>query len=216
MFDQLADRVTEIVEAFGYAGVLVLVAVENLFPPIPSEAVLPLAGFVAGRGEASYLGMVLAATVGSVLGAWALYWIAAAIGHDRLHRFVRGAGRWFGVHERDLVRAEAWFDRRSDAAVLIGRCIPLVRSVVSIPAGFRRMPGVRFTVLTAIGSTIWNAALIGAGAILGERWERVGSVIGLLQGLVIVTLVALVTWFAWRRLIRPRLARAGDLPITDG
>lgn len=215
MFDQLADRVTEIVESFGYAGVLVLVAVENLFPPIPSEAILPLAGFVAGRGEASYLGMVLAATVGSVLGAWALYAIAAAIGHDRLHRLVGKAGRWFGVHERDLVRAEEWFDRRSDAAVLIGRCIPLVRSVVSIPAGFRRMPAVRFTVLTAIGSAIWNAALIGAGAILGERWERVGSVVGLLQGVVIVILIALLTWYVWQRVVRPRLARAGDLPLDD-
>ena len=172
MFDDLTDRVTDIVESFGYIGVLALVAIENLFPPIPSEAVLPLAGFVAGRGDANYFGMVLAATIGSIIGAWALYGIAAWIGPLRLHRFVVRFGRWFGIKERDLVRAEEWFDRRSDAAVLIGRCIPLIRSIVSVPAGFRRMPLGRFTVLTAIGSTVWNAALIGAGAVLGERWEQ--------------------------------------------
>lgn len=215
MFDDLTDRVTDIVESFGYLGVLALVAIENLFPPIPSEAVLPLAGFVAGRGDASYFGMVLAATMGSIIGAWALYGIAAGIGPLRLHRFVVRFGRWFGIKEHDLARAEEWFDRRSDAAVLVGRCIPLIRSIVSVPAGFRRMPLVRFTVLTAIGSTVWNAALIGAGAILGERWERVGSVVGLLQGVVIVVVVALLAWFVWRRFLRPRLARAGDLPAPD-
>lgn len=215
MFDDLTQRVTDIVESFGYLGVAALVALENLFPPIPSEAVLPLAGFVAGRGDASYLGMVLAATIGSIVGAWMLYGISAAIGPLRLHRFVVRFGRWFGLKEHDLVRAETWFDRRSDAAVLIGRCIPLIRSIVSVPAGFRRMPLARFTVLTALGSAVWNAALIGAGAILGDRWEQVGDIVGLLQGVVIVVVVALLGWFVWRRFVRPRLARAGDLPPAD-
>ena len=211
----LTDRVTEIVESFGYVGVLALVAIESLFPPIPSEAILPLAGFVAGRGDASFVGMVIAATIGSVVGAWALYGISAWIGPLRLHRFVVRHGRWFGLKERDLLRAEAWFDRRSDAAVLIGRCIPLIRSIVSVPAGFRRMPLGRFTVLTAAGSALWNTALIGAGAVLGERWERVGSVVGLVQGVVVIGVVTGVTWFVWRRFLRPRLRRAGDLP-PDG
>ena len=215
MFDDLTRRVTDIVESFGYLGVAALVAIENLFPPIPSEAVLPLAGFVAGRGDASYPGMVLAATLGSIVGAWMLYGISAAIGPLRLHRFVVRFGRWFGLAEHDLVRAETWFDRRSDAAVLIGRCIPLIRSIVSVPAGFRRMPLARFTALTAIGSTVWNAALIGAGAVLGDRWEQVGDVVGLLQGVVIVAVVALLGWFVWRRFVQPRLARVGDLPPAD-
>jgi membrane protein DedA with SNARE-associated domain len=215
MFDDLTQRVTDIVESFGYLGVAALVALENLFPPIPSEAVLPLAGFVAGRGDASYLGMVLAATIGSIVGAWMLYGISAAIGPLRLHRFVVRFGRWFGLKEHDLLRAETWFDRRSDAAVLIGRCIPLIRSIVSVPAGFRRMPLPRFTVLTALGSAVWNATLIGAGAVLGDRWEQVGDIVGLLQGLVIVVVVALLSWFVWRRFIQPRLARAGDLPPAD-
>jgi membrane protein DedA with SNARE-associated domain len=159
--------------------------------------------------------MVLAATIGSIVGAWMLYGISAAIGPLRLHRFVVRFGRWFGLKEHDLVRAETWFDRRSDAAVLIGRCIPLIRSIVSVPAGFRRMPLPRFTVLTALGSAVWNAALIGAGAVLGDRWEQVGDIVGLLQGVVIVVVVALLGWFVWRRFVQPRLARAGDLPPAD-
>jgi membrane protein DedA with SNARE-associated domain len=215
MLDNLTDFVTDVVNTLGYPGVAGLVALENLFPPIPSEVILPLAGFVAGKGEASYLGMVLAATVGSVIGAWALYGIAAAIGPVRLDGFIVRYGRWFGLKPADLRRAEQWFDRRAGAAVLVGRCIPLIRSIVSIPAGFRRMDPIRFTVLTAVGSAVWNAALIGAGAILGDRWEEVGSVVGLLQGVVIIVIIGLLGWFVWRRFVRPRLRRAGDLPPDD-
>jgi membrane protein DedA with SNARE-associated domain len=149
--------------------------------------------------------MMVAATIGSVVGAWILYGIAAAIGPVRLHNFVGHYGRWFGVKVDDVVRAEEWFDRRSSAAVLVGRCVPLIRSIVSIPAGFRRMPLVRFTVMTALGSAVWNVALVGAGALLGDRWEDVGDWVGILQWLVIVTIVGLVGWFAWKRLIAPRV-----------
>lgn len=215
MLDDLASWVTDVVEALGYVGVAFLVALESVFPPIPSEIVLPLAGFVAGRGDASLAGMVIAATVGSVLGALVLYEISARIGHDRLHAFVVRRGRWFGVDEEDLERAEAWFDRRGDAAVLIGRCVPLIRSIVSVPAGFRRMPLPRFLALTAVGSAMWNLALISAGAALGDQWERVGDVVGLLQTAVIVAIVAGLGLWTWRKLLSPRLAREGLAPPPD-
>jgi len=211
----LSQWVSDVIEAIGYAGVALLVALESIFPPIPSEVVLPFAGFYAGKGEASVVGMILAATVGSVVGAWVLYGVAAWIGPDRLRRFVVAKGRWFGVKERDLDRAEGWFDKRANAAVFLGRCVPLVRSIVSIPAGFRRMPLVRFTVYTALGSLIWNAALIGAGAILGNRWEEVGDYVAVFQWVVILAVVVAVAWFAWTRFVRPRLSRAGDLPDPD-
>jgi membrane protein DedA with SNARE-associated domain len=211
----LSDWVSDVIEAIGYLGVALLVALESVFPPIPSEVVLPFAGFYAGKGEASVVGMMLAATAGSVLGAWILYGLAAWIGPVRLRRFVIRYGRWFSVKEHDLDRAEAWFDKRAKAAVLLGRCVPLVRSIVSIPAGFRRMPLVQFTVYTAIGSLAWNVALVGAGAILGARWRKVGDVVAIFQWLVIVAAVGAVGWFAWARFIRPRLARAGDLPPLD-
>lgn len=215
MFSDLTDEVSRIVETVGYLGVALLVMIENVFPPLPSEVVLPLAGFVAGRGDASLPGMIVAATIGSTVGAWILYGVATAIGPVRLHAFVARYGGWFRMDEHDLYRAEAWFDRRSNAAVLVGRCIPLIRSIVSIPAGFRRMPFGRFTVLTAIGSAMWNTALIVAGAILGDRWERVGDVVGLLQGAVILVIGGLVAFVVWKRFLRPRLAAAGDLPPDD-
>jgi membrane protein DedA with SNARE-associated domain len=217
VLDGIVNWVTDVVEALGYAGVAFLVALENVFPPIPSEVVLPLAGFVAGRGDANLIGMIAAATLGSLVGAWVLYGISAAIGPDRLHAFLIRYGRWFGVKERDLVRAETWFDRRSGTAVLVGRCVPLIRSVVSIPAGFRRMDPVRFTVFTLIGSLVWNTALISAGAVLGDRWEKVGDVVGLLQGAVIVAIVVAVLYFVWRQFLKPRFGRMvdPDAPAAD-
>jgi len=211
----LTEWVTDVVDALGYVGVAFLVALESIFPPIPSEIVLPLAGFVAGRGDASLLGMFAAATVGSVVGAWVLYALSAWIGPVRLRRFVVRFGKWFTLKEQDLDRAEAWFDRRSQVAVLLGRCVPLIRSVVSVPAGFRRMPLGRFTLFTAAGSLVWNVVLISAGAILGDRWEDVGDYVGILQGVVIVAIVAIVLLVLWKRVLRPRLARAGDLPPPD-
>jgi len=206
VLSNLATWVQDVIESLGYLGVALLVIAENLFPPIPSEIVLPFAGFVARRGDGSVVVMVLAATVGSVVGALILYAIAAAIGPERIHSFVVRFGKWFGVKESDMVRAEEWFDRRSNAAVLVGRCVPLIRSLVSIPAGFRRMNFARFALLTAIGSAVWNIALIGAGAALGDQWDRVGDYVGIFQWVVIAALVVAVARFSLLKL-RARRSR---------
>jgi membrane protein DedA with SNARE-associated domain len=207
MLDGLVDWVTRIVETVGYGGVAGLVALENLFPPIPSEVVLPLAGFVAGRGDASLAGMVVAATIGSMVGAIILYGIAAGVGPVRLRRFVVRFGGWFGLDEEDLDKTEAWFDRRATMAVLLCRCVPLMRSLVSIPAGFRRMPLGRFSIYTLLGSLVWNIALIGAGFALGDRWEKVEDPLELFQKVVLATIAIALAWFVWRRMVRPRLRR---------
>lgn len=208
MLDGLVDWVTRIVETVGYGGVAFLVALENLFPPIPSEVVLPLAGFVAGRGDASLPGMILAATIGSMVGAVVLYGVAAGVGPLRLRRFVVRFGRWFGLDETDLDRSEAWFDDHAARAVLIGRCVPLIRSLVSIPAGFRRMQLAPFLLFTLIGSVVWNTALVGGGYLLGERWEQMEDPLELFQRIVVATILIAVAWFAWRRILRPRLRRS--------
>ena len=195
MLSNLAQWVQDVIESLGYLGVALLVIAENLFPPIPSEIVLPFAGFVARRGDGSVVVMVIASTIGSVVGALVLYAIAAAIGPERIHTFVVRFGKWFGVKEADMVRAEEWFDRRSNVAVLVGRCVPLIRSLVSIPAGFRRMRFVPFVVLTAVGSAVWNVALIGAGAALGDQWDVVGDYVGIFQWIVILVIVVVVARF---------------------
>jgi membrane protein DedA with SNARE-associated domain len=205
VLDGLVEWVTSVVETLGYGGVAFLVALENLFPPIPSEVVLPLAGFVAATGDASLIGMIVAATIGSMVGAFILYGIAAAIGPVRLRALVIRYGKWFRLDETDLDKAEGWFDRRANLAVLICRCIPLMRSLISIPAGFRRMRIVPFALFTLLGSLVWNVVLIGAGYLLGERWETVERPMELFQRAVIAAIVIAVAWFVWRRFIRPRM-----------
>ena len=203
----LTDWIVDVIKAIGYLGVALLVALESVFPPIPSEVVLPAAGLAASRGEAHLVGMVIAATIGSVVGAWALYLIAAAVGDVRLHALVTRYGRWVGVKPRDLERAESWFDDHSNSAVLICRCIPLIRSLVSIPAGFRRMNPWAFTLYTAIGSLVWNALLIGAGYQLGDRWELVGEWVGKLQYVVVAAIIVWLGWFTWTRISPAHRAR---------
>ncbi|KRO37772.1 MAG: hypothetical protein ABR67_05780 [Acidimicrobium sp. BACL17 MAG-120823-bin42] len=204
MFNSLATWVQDVIEQLGYLGVALLVVLENVFPPIPSEIVLPFAGFVAQRGSDSVVLMILAATVGSVIGALIMYWIAAVIGDERLHVFTRKFGKWVQIREADLTRAEEWFDRHAVSAVLVGRCVPLIRSVVSIPAGFRRMKLIPYIAYTFLGSLVWNIALVGAGAMLGENWERVEPVVATFQWIVIVLIVAaaarlVYTFFRRRR-----------------
>lgn len=199
MLDQLTDWVVRVVEELGYLGVAFLVALENLFPPIPSEVVLPFAGFVARDGDAALVGMIAAATVGSMVGAWILYGFAAAVGPLRIHTWVVRYGGWFRVSAHDLRNAEDWFDRRAVFAVSIGRCVPLVRSIVSIPAGLRRMPIVPFTLYTLIGSTVWNTALIGAGYVLRDNWDRVEPVLSVVQYAVVAVILMLVARFVWKR-----------------
>lgn len=200
-FGDLAGWVTDVIEALGYAGVAVLVALENVFPPIPSEVILPLSGFLAGQGRFSLPAVVLAATVGSVAGALILYAVGHYFGEARVRRLIRRYGRWLTVSERDLDRAEAWFERYGPAVVFFGRLVPIVRSIVSIPAGIGRMALGRFVLYTALGSALWNAALIGAGWLLGDNWEAAGPYVEVLQYLVILLVVAAVAWFFARRLL---------------
>lgn len=202
MLSDLASWVQDVIERLGAVGVTLLVILENVFPPIPSEIVLPFAGFVAQRGDGSVVVMIFAATIGAVVGALILYGIAAVIGPERLRAFVVRFGRWFGVKPADLQRAEEWFDRHAVAAVLLGRCVPLIRSVVSVPAGFRRMRLAPFLLYTAIGSTVWNTALIGAGAVLGNQWERVEPYVATLQWVVVALIAIFVVRFAVVRIRR--------------
>ena len=214
MLGDFATWVQDVINQFGYFGVALLVIIENVFPPIPSEIVLPFAGFVAQQGssaaqsDTSVIGMMIAATIGSVVGALILYFVSAAIGPDRLRAFVEKFGKWFGVKAADLVRAEAWFDRRSSLAVLVGRCVPLIRSIVSIPAGFRRMKLSSFVVLTAIGSAVWNIALIGAGAVLKDQWDVVGDYVGVFQWVVVAAIIVVLAKFVLSRIKRRNTSKS--------
>jgi len=208
MLDSLTTWASDMVERLGYLGVALLVAIENLFPPIPSEVVLGFAGFTASKGEYTVVGMVAAATVGSLVGAWILYGLSAAVGPVRLRAILIRYGNWIGVGESDLDRAEAWFDRRSRSAVLVCRCVPLLRSVISVPAGFRRMPFGVFTLYTMIGSLVWNAGLITAGYHLADQWERVLEFTEPFQTVVVIVIGVAIVAFIGRKLVSTRRERA--------
>lgn len=193
----LSGWVSDVMIALGAPGVGVLVALENLFPPIPSEVILPLAGFLAGRGQMSLVLAVVWATAGSVVGALALYAAGRWLGAARLRRV---ADRMPLVHVEDVDKSQIWFDRHGGKAVLLGRLVPLVRSLVSIPAGVQRMPLGSFVAYTALGSLLWNAGLIGAGYALGNAWQSVGDYSGYLNNAVLVSLGGAAAWFVVRRL----------------
>lgn len=199
MFSTLHDRVVTIVETLGYPGITFVIVAETVFPPIPSEAILPLAGYMAGEGRFTLLGVVLAATLGSVLGALLLYAAGFWFGDIRLNAFVRRWGRYALLSEDDLSRSYAWFDRHSGAAVLIGRLVPGVRSLISLPAGLTHMPLPRFLLFTALGSLIWNASLVGLGWWLERRWDLIEAYVGYLQYLVICVVLLVAARFIWTR-----------------
>lgn len=166
----LAGWVLDVIQAMGAVGVAALVALENLFPPLPSEVILPLAGFLAGQGKLSLAAVLVAATVGSVVGALVLYWAGAALGRERLRRI---AERTPLMDADDVDRAQGWFDRHGRTAVLAGRLVPGVRSLISIPAGVSRMPLLPFLAYTTLGSAAYNAVLVLLGHQLGSRWTSV-------------------------------------------
>jgi membrane protein DedA with SNARE-associated domain len=200
VFDSIAEWVTRVIEALGYPGLTILVALENIFPPIPSEVILPLAGFLTGQGRFSFALVLVATTLGSLLGALLLYGIGAAFGQHRIRKLVEQYGHWALLTPDDLTKAEQWFDRYGTIAVFSGRLVPIVRSLVSIPAGFRRMPLGQFLLLTGAGSALWNGTLVAFGWALGENWHSIERYVGWLQYLVLAVVAFLVVRFIWLRL----------------
>ena len=190
----LAGWVVSVIEGVGALGIALLVLLENVFPPIPSELVLAFAGFSAARGVINPFTAWAAATAGSVAGAYVLYAVGARLGYQRLHALA--GKRWFVlVDPEHLDRGERFFRDHGGKVVLLARLVPVLRSVVSIPAGMTRMPLGRFTLLTAIGSGVWNAALVAAGYRLGERWQQVERYV---QPVTQVLLVVLAIYVAFR------------------
>ncbi|CAN5531414.1 DedA family protein [soil metagenome] len=195
--------VIDVIDSIGEVGVGALITLENLFPPIPSEVILPLAGFRAEAGELSVVLAWVAATIGALVGAAILYLVGAVVGYDRLHDLA--GKRWFFLlSQNDLDRGNRFFHQHGGKVVLLGRCVPLVRSVVSVPAGITGMNIGRFLLYSAIGSGVWNAIFIAAGWQLGNNYERVESWVGPLSYIVLGGLLAWLAVNAVKNLRRRR------------
>ena len=202
----VADWMASLIDALGPVGVGLVILVETVFPPIPSEVVLPAAGYLAGLGQLGFWWTLVWATIGSLAGALLLYWAGAAIGADRIGAI---AARLPLLSTQDIDRAWATFDRWRQPALFWGRLVPGVRSLVSIPAGAQRMPLPRFAALTVAGSAIWNLLLMGAGWWLGDRYGATAGVSRWINLGVLVGAVGFVAWFVVRKL------RADRHPHTD-
>ena len=203
----MIDWATSVIDSIGLIGVAFLVALENVFPPIPSELILLLTGFNVSESRFDFVSGVIAATVGSVVGAYFLYAIGRLLDDERMEKFLAGIGRFVGLKKSDVHKGFVWFERYGNYVVLFGRMIPVVRSVVSIPAGGDKMPLLKFTLLTAAGSLVWNIAWVAAGWGLGDQWEKAGKWGDYLQyGVVAVVGIGLVIL-----IIRARSQR-----LTDG
>lgn len=200
MSDRITDWATDLMDTLGAPGAGAAIALENLFPPLPSEVILPLAGFAAARGEMNLYAALLWTTAGSVIGALALYWAGALLGHDRT---VALAARLPLVKASDVERTERWFARHGTKAVFFGRMVPIFRSMISVPAGVERMPVPLFLGLTAVGSLIWNCVFVLAGYQLGGNWEEVTDYVSVYSKVVVAASVLAVLAFAVVRVVKP-------------
>ena len=188
------DWISGVVDAMGYFGIAFLMFAENVFPPIPSELIMPLAGFNAARGDMTFIGVLLAGTIGAVAGAVLWYWIGLKVGATRIRTLAARHGRWLTVSPDEFDTAQDWFDRHGGAAVFFGRLIPTVRTFISVPAGLLPMPWARFLGYTTAGTLVWNGILTSAGYLLNSQYERVQAWLNPVSTGVVILIAAFYIW----------------------
>lgn len=189
------DWITTFIETAGLIAVLLMMLGENVFPPIPSELVMPLAGFVAAEGDMTLTGAIVAGSVGSLLGALLWYYVGVWLGAERLERWARRYGRWLAIRPSEVAKADRWFDRHGGKAVFLGRLVPAVRTFISVPAGMSDMRFRRFILYSALGTVLWTGALAVAGYLLQSQYAKVADWVGPVSDVVIG---ALLLWYLWR------------------
>lgn len=197
---QLSEWILMVMDKLGLVGVALMMFLENVFPPIPSELIMPAAGFAAAIGELSLISVIIAGTIGSVLGALPLYYLGSRLDETRLNRLAERYGKYLLITPKDIISAQAWFDRHGKTVVFFGRMIPAIRSLISIPAGMARMSLLPFLMLTAMGSMIWSALLAYAGFVLGANYEKVGIYIESVSHYVVLLMVLIFSYLLYRRI----------------
>lgn len=202
----MQEWIIAIVNSLGYLGIGLLMFLENLFPPIPSELIMPLAGFSAAKGTLELPYVILAGVVGTVLGALPWYYASQLLGEDTLKRLADQYGRWLAISSRDITKAVGWFDRYDTQAVFLGRLVPGVRTLISIPAGISRMHLGAFLLYSTLGTLLWTVFLTYSGYLLGSNYHRVETYLGPISKMVLVSLViGFLFWLAMRQLRRRSL-----------
>ncbi len=199
--EQIGSWIESLIAAIGYPGIVLAMALENIFPPIPSEMVLPFAGALSAKGELNFWWAIAAGTLGSLIGAIVLYAIGYIAREAGVRRLVESYGKYVFISERDLDRSVEWFERYGEAVVFFGRLIPLIRSIISVPAGYARMNFLRFLIYTTLGTTLWNVILTWIGRVLGENWADISDLMAPYEyGALVVLALIVLLFFGWRAL----------------
>ncbi len=192
----MQEFILSMMDKFGYLGVFALIAIENIFPPIPSEVILLFGGFMTTNTSLNIVFMIIAATLGSLLGAIVLYYIGKIFNKERLKRIVSGkVGKVLRLKEKDIDKADEWFDNKGNITVFFCRFVPIVRSLISIPAGMSEMPMLKFLIYTIVGSAIWNTVLIVLGNRVGENWESILGIFDRYSHIVVIVLIIIFVGF---------------------
>ena len=201
----MLEWITNTMNSLGYVGIGLLMFLENLFPPIPSELIMPLAGFTVAQGKMQLAPVVVAGVVGTVLGALPWYYAGKLMGEERLKRLANRYGKWLGISAKDIGKSRSWFNKHGNKAVFLGRLVPGVRTLISIPAGLSSMPLVPFVLYSTLGTLLWVGLLTYAGYLLGDNYDLVDEYLGPVSKIVLVALiVAFVVWVVKRNLTAPR------------
>lgn len=207
----MAEWITNTMNSLGYWGIGLLMFLENLFPPIPSELIMPLAGFTVAQGKMNFALAVLAGVTGTMLGALPWYYAGQVLGEVRLRQLADKYGKWAALSGKDIDKANYWFNKHGGKAVLLCRLVPGVRTVISLPAGISAMPLMPFLVYSTIGSTLWVAFLTALGYFLGDNYDRVDEYLGPVSKVVLVGVIAVFGFWVVRR---RRKLKAGRSKLT--
>ena len=194
----MSEWIIGVIQGSGYIGIAVLMLLENVFPPIPSELVLPFAGYVAATGNLHPIGVLLAASAGSLLGALPWYWAGRRMGHGGLQGFAQRHGRLLTLSPEDIDRAQHWFHRHGPSSVGFGRLVPAVRSVISMPAGVGQMPIASFLMWSALGTVVWSGLLLATGYLLQSQYESAKETVEWVTRGIVAILVGGYLWRVWR------------------
>lgn len=214
--EQIIAWATSLIDTLGYIGLALLIALETLVPPIPSELILPLAGYRSATGKFDFYLMVIAATAGSLLGSSIIYAVGRWAGDKRIEGWIDRYGKWMVITRDDLAKSRTWFERYGTPAVIIARLIPGMRSIISLPAGLTGMPFGKFAILTVLGSAFWNFTLIGAGYLLGDNWSQVETWLDPISPIIYAAIVLAVVGFIVKRLLDRRRSSAALPPQNPG
>jgi membrane protein DedA with SNARE-associated domain len=200
----MQDWIINLMTSMGYLGIGLLMFLENLFPPIPSELIMPLAGFNIAKGKMEFLPTITVGVVGTILGALPWYYLGQQLGEERIKKLLDRYGKWLGIAARDVDRAKSWFDRYGQFAVLMGRVIPGVRTLISLPAGMAKMPVLPFLIYSSIGTTLWVSLLTYGGYVLGDRYEDIEHFIDPISKIVLGLIVGFGVVWLLRKYLRNR------------